>query len=74
MESVTGAVAGIPAQPAKTVSVNPATERRKHLMALPLFRKASEVLGAQIWLVDDEFNPDAQPKPASAANDDPEEE
>ena len=29
-------------------------------MGLPLFRKAGEALGAQIWHVDDDFNPVAR--------------
>src|SRR5262249_41326887 len=37
-------------------------DRKKQLMNLPLFRKAGEALGAQIWHVDEEFNPDAAPK------------
>jgi DNA polymerase-3 subunit gamma/tau len=37
-------------------------DRKKTLAALPLFKKASETLGAQIWHVDDEFNPTAPPR------------
>ena len=37
-------------------------DKKKSLASLPLFKKASEVLGAQIWHVDDEFNPVAQPR------------
>jgi hypothetical protein len=37
-------------------------ERRKQLMNLPIFRKASEVLGAQIWHMDDEFSPNTTPR------------
>jgi DNA polymerase-3 subunit gamma/tau len=39
-----------------------AGDRKKHLQALPLFKKASQALGAQIWHVDDEFNPVAPPR------------
>jgi DNA polymerase-3 subunit gamma/tau len=41
-------------------------DRKKLLMGLPLFRKAGEALGAQIWHVDDDFNPVAAPRPAAA--------
>ncbi len=44
-------------------------DKKKSLASLPLFKKASEVLGAQIWHVDDDFNPAAQPR---AAKDDDE--
>ncbi|MCE9565396.1 MAG: DNA polymerase III subunit gamma/tau [Planctomycetes bacterium] len=37
-------------------------DRKKHLMSLPLFAKASETFGAQIWHVDDEFDPAAKPR------------
>jgi DNA polymerase-3 subunit gamma/tau len=70
MEVVSVVVSGVPAQAVKNASANPVTERRKMLMTLPLFRKASEVLGAQIWHVDEDFNPDAPPKPASSTTDD----
>jgi len=45
-------------------------------MDLPLFRKAGEALGAQIWHVDDEFNPAAPPRrpgETSTPDSDPEE-
>jgi len=32
-------------------------DRKKQLMGLPFFRKAGEALGAQIWHVDEDFNP-----------------
>jgi DNA polymerase-3 subunit gamma/tau len=38
------------------------TDRKKSLAALPLFKKAGEALGAQIWHVDDDFNPLAPPQ------------
>jgi DNA polymerase-3 subunit gamma/tau len=41
-------------------------DRKKQLMELPLFRKAGEALGAQIWHVDDDFNPIAPPRPATS--------
>ncbi len=46
-----------------------AIDRKKTLGALPLFKKASEALGAQIWHVDDDFNPTAQPRQASPNKD-----
>ena len=48
---------------------------KKQLMNLPIFRKANEALGAQIWHVDDEFNPVAPPRPTANPNpeDDPDE-
>jgi DNA polymerase-3 subunit gamma/tau len=39
-----------------------AGDRKKHLQSLPLFKKASQALGAQIWHVDDDFNPVAPPR------------
>ncbi len=36
-------------------------DRKKALMALPLFKKASEALGAQIWHVDEDFIPTSRP-------------
>ena len=62
-----------PANATGNTATNPAVERRKTLMTLPLFRKAGESLGAQIWHVDEDFNPDARPKPATTVDDDPEE-
>jgi|SRR5579883_993751 len=43
-------------------SAAPAMDRKKSLQTLPLFKKASEALGAQIWHVDDDFNPIAPPR------------
>ena len=42
-------------------------DKKRSLAALPLFKKASEALGAQIWHVDDDFNPTAAPPPTSKA-------
>ena len=66
MELAIGVVSGMPAQATRNQSANPVTERRKMLMTLPMFRKASESLGAQISHVDEDFNPDAPPKPSSS--------
>jgi hypothetical protein len=58
------------------VNVSPATaapaaiDRKKTLGALPLFKKASEVLGAQIWHMDDDFNPAAPPRTTQRPNKD----
>lgn len=38
------------------------TERKRSLASLPMFKKASDALGAQIWHVDDDFDPSAPPK------------
>jgi len=70
MEVVSGVSSAVADQATRNASANPATERRKLLMTLPLFRKASEVLGAQIWHMDEEFNPDAPPKPSSSITED----
>jgi DNA polymerase-3 subunit gamma/tau len=37
-------------------------DQRKYLLSLPLFKKATESLGAQLWHVDDDFNPTATPR------------
>ncbi len=60
----------------ETPARSQAAERRKQLMDLPLFKKASESLGAQIWHVDEAFNPNAtRPAlPASTDSDDDEAE
>jgi len=55
--------------------VSQANERRKQLMGLPLFKKAADALGAQIWHVDDAFDPAAAPpqpaaRPVVEADDD----
>ena len=46
-----------------TTSANgaPSGDRKRHLQGLPLFKKAAEALGAQIWHVDEGFNPVAAP-------------
>jgi hypothetical protein len=46
-------------------TANRSGERRKQLMGLPLFKKAGESLGAQIWHVDEDFNPTTPPQPAT---------
>jgi DNA polymerase-3 subunit gamma/tau len=49
-------------------------DQRKYLLSLPLFKKAAESLGAQLWHVDDEFNPAAtrrhSPNPGSESETD----
>ncbi len=46
------------------------TEVKRSIASLPMFKKANEVFGAQIWHVDDDFNPNAPPKPAATTDDD----
>ncbi|MBN9523579.1 DNA polymerase III subunit gamma/tau [bacterium] len=50
-------------------------ERKKALMTLPLFKRAADALGAQMWHADDAFDPTAAPaRPAAAGpTDDPDE-
>ena len=67
--------AGAPAA-ANLATVAP-TERKRSLTTLPLFKKAAETLGAQIWHVDDDFNPiapTAQPKADKDSDADTDEE
>jgi DNA polymerase-3 subunit gamma/tau len=67
-------VAGPAAPAARTDAPSPQPGlRRKELLNLPLFRKASEVLGAQITHVDDGFDPatPAGGRPAPPADTDP---
>lgn len=54
---------------ASSPPTNQTAERRKRLMELPLFKKASEALGAQIWHMDSDFNPNAQPPKPVVSND-----
>ncbi len=51
-------------------AINDVPDRKKQLMDLPLFRHAGEALGAQIWHMDDDFDPDAAPRspPATSIN------
>ncbi|MDB5312879.1 MAG: dnaX 1 [Gemmataceae bacterium] len=49
------------AKPVVTPAPAPAADRKKQLMGLPLFKKAADALGAQIWHMDDDFNPNAAP-------------
>lgn len=46
------------------------TERKRVLTSLPLFKKAAEALGAQVWHVDDDFNPAAPPAQKAAQGSD----
>jgi hypothetical protein len=58
-----------------TTAVNAVAEKKKSLMELPLFQRAAATLGAQLWHLDDEFDPHAAP-PADKtedANEEPEE-
>lgn len=65
IELVTGSVPGVPAAPPAAARSPQAADRKKQLMGLPLFRRAGEALGAQIWHVDDDFNPIAPPPPVA---------
>ncbi|MDY3562710.1 DNA polymerase III subunit gamma/tau [Gemmata sp. JC673] len=58
----------------QSAAVAAPTERKRSLGSLPMFKKAHEVFGAQIWHVDDDFNPAAVHKPAAPKIDDDEEE
>jgi DNA polymerase-3 subunit gamma/tau len=58
--------------PTRAPVVPAGVDRKRVLAALPLFKKASEALGAQIWHVDDEFNPAAPPRPQADKDRDPE--
>jgi DNA polymerase-3 subunit gamma/tau len=49
----------------------PQPDKKRSLASLPLFKKASEVLGAQIWHVDEDFNPDALPKTGNNSSEQP---
>lgn len=53
-----------PEQPATApvATLVQAGDRKKYLQSLPLFKKAGQALGAQIWHVDDDFNPVAPPR------------
>jgi DNA polymerase III subunit gamma/tau len=46
-------------------------DRKKRLMDLPMFKKASEALGAQIWHLDDDFDPNGQVRPSASSEVDP---
>jgi DNA polymerase-3 subunit gamma/tau len=74
LEVSSGSITGEPAQPTSNPPINPAIERKKLLMSLPIFRKASEALGAQIWHVDEDFDPNAQPKLNTSKLEDAEED
>jgi len=47
---------------------------KRHLLGLPFFRKAADALGAQIWHVDEGFNPASVPAAAPAAEPDEDED
>ncbi|HEY3788699.1 MAG TPA: DNA polymerase III subunit gamma/tau, partial [Urbifossiella sp.] len=48
--------------------VPPAGDRKRTLQGLPFFKKAAESLGAQIWHVDEGFNPEAVAAVAAATD------
>ncbi len=45
------------------------TNSKRWLESLPMFKKASEALGAEIRAIDDDFNPHAPPKPVAKTDD-----
>ncbi len=61
--------ASAPEKAAPVATLSQAGDRKKLLQSLPLFKKASQSLGAQIWHVDDEFNPAAPPRAEQGEND-----
>ncbi|MFO0826084.1 MAG: hypothetical protein U0792_23710, partial [Gemmataceae bacterium] len=67
-ECVAAMASGTQPLPNPSGSSNGTTDRKKHLMTLPLFQKASQALGAQIWHVDDDFNPAAPPRGANTTS------
>jgi DNA polymerase-3 subunit gamma/tau len=72
-ELVSRSAPGIPATLPSAARMPQAADRKKQLMGLPLFRRAGEALGAQIWHVDEDFNPIAPPRPAAEPEADPDE-
>jgi DNA polymerase-3 subunit gamma/tau len=65
-EQTAGADAGL-ASPGTTPPPRP-EQRAKDLLQLPLFRKAADVLGAQLVRVDDGFDPHAEREPVWSAD------
>jgi len=66
VEQLAGVTAG-PAPPGVAIPPRP-EQRAKDLLRLPLFRKAAEVLGAQLVRVDDGFDPHADREPVWSAD------
>jgi len=63
VEQASGATTHVGANGTAAANTPPTgLDRKKQLMTLPFFQKAGESLGAQIWHVDDEFNPAAPPR------------
>jgi hypothetical protein len=63
--------AGLPLPQQTGPAANQGQTRKRDLMQLPIFKKAAEVLGAQIYGADDEFNPVAPlPSKTTAPADD----
>jgi hypothetical protein len=58
--------AGLPAPQETGRTANAGQVRKRDLMQLPIFKKAAEVLGAQIFGADDDFSP-IPPLPQKAA-------
>lgn len=66
VEQVAGTTAGSP-PPGTTPPPRP-EQRAKDLLQLPLFRKAADVLGAQLVRVDDGFDPQTDREPVWSAD------
>jgi hypothetical protein len=63
----------VPKREAPAVASPQGPEVKSQIMNLPLFRHAREVLGAQVWHVEESFNPAALPRQTgtdAAAEDD----
>ncbi|QDU20616.1 DNA polymerase III subunit gamma/tau [Urbifossiella limnaea] len=61
---------GGPAESPAKLPATSAAERKKTLMTLPFFQKAADSLGAQLWHVDEAFDPAAvAPQPATPTDD-----
>jgi DNA polymerase-3 subunit gamma/tau len=64
-------------EPTAAPAVPSTADRKKSLLNLPLFKKAADVLGAQVWVADEAFDPAATAArpatPAAETADDPDE-
>ena len=58
------------AKTAPAASAAPAGDRKRQLQGLPFFKRAAESLGAQVWHVDEGFNPAAVPSAGPEPADD----
>jgi DNA polymerase-3 subunit gamma/tau len=75
IDSVGGTPPPEPVRPTAGPANNgPPSDRKRTLQTLPFFKKAADALNAQIWSIDDGFNPVAAPPAAAAAEPDEEPE